>query len=177
MNKSSMAFIELPILLSWWAMLKKMDIKYKILRGSFHLKILEEIQKIQRTCPLCFSFALPTLSGQWGMLEKMDVKNKNLQGFSSNDNFFWIDADTKYLSNMLFICVTNSIKLVWDAQEDGRREQRSGGLLSKWKFQRDTNTKDLSNMLSICITNSVRSVGNAWEDGRQEQNFMRLLFK
>jgi hypothetical protein len=64
-------------------MLKKMDITYKILRGSFHLKILEEIQKIQRTCPLCFSFALPTLSGQWGMLEKMDVKNKNLQGFSS----------------------------------------------------------------------------------------------
>jgi hypothetical protein len=107
MNQSSMAFIELPILLSWWAMLK-MDIKYKILRVSFHLKNLEEIQ-------LCSSFALPILSGQWGMLEKTDVKNKNLQGFSSNDNFFWIDADTKDLSNMLFICVTNSIKLVRDA--------------------------------------------------------------
>ena len=51
----------------------------------------------------------------------MDVKNKILQGsFQLN---ILRDTNTKDLSNMLFICVTNSVKLMGDAQEDGRQEQ------------------------------------------------------
>jgi hypothetical protein len=85
-------------------------------------------------------YQLCQVSGE--CLRRWMSRTKICRASLQNDNFFWIDADTKYLSNMLFICVTNSIKLVWDAQEDGRREQRSEELLFKRKFQRDTNTKD-----------------------------------
>jgi hypothetical protein len=94
-------------------MLKKMDVENKDLKSFSSNENFKEIQ-IQRTSQICSPFALPTLSGQWGMLEKMDVKNKTLRGFSLNEKF-QRDTNTKDLSNMLFICVTNSVKLLQDA--------------------------------------------------------------